>query len=406
MMTKPHIVVDNTPWKDKLQISSTGSARTNLYNACICFRDAPEFRGKLAFNEFSMETTVLGVLPWSDEVNRPWSKHDDNLANVWAQKNDLNIGLQITTQAIETVAYENRFHPLRTWLRSLTWDGTPRIDDWLTFYLAAERTTYVQAVGKAWLISAVARVMQPGCKADHVLIVEGRQGLRKSSALKTLAGADWYTDELAEMGSKDAGLQMRGVWIIELAELDHLKSGETSRIKAFVSRSTDRFRPPYGERLISAPRECVFAGTVNHAEYLKDDTGNRRFWPVAAGGAIDLDALSVDREQIWAEAVSRFDAGDPWWITDSDIEMVAKQAQEARREVDPWSETLVAWLENAAFNKITANELITKAIGKRTGEITQKDAERVGSIMWTLGWKRGTVWIGGVSMKGFKRDDA
>lgn len=403
MMTKPRIVVDNTPWKDKLQISSSGSARLNLFNACICFRDAPEFRGRIAYNEFTMETTVVGPLPWSDETDRPWSKHDDNLANAWAQKNDLNIGLQITTQAIETVAYENKFHPLRAWLRTLAWDGTPRIHDWLTYYLAAERTPYTQAVGKAWLLSAVARVMQPGCKADHVLIIEGRQGLRKSSALKTLAGADWYTDELAEMGSKDAGLQMRGVWIIELAELDHLRSGEASRIKAFVSRSTDRFRPPYGERLVSAPRECVFAGTVNHGDYLKDDTGNRRFWPVEAGESIDIDGLATDRDQLWAETVARFDAGDPWWLTDNNVEQTAKQEQEERLEIDPWLETIKTWLEDAAFDKVTAAELLTKAIGKRTGEISQRDATRIGSIMRSIGWKRGSVRLGSTVVKGFKR---
>jgi putative DNA primase/helicase len=406
MMTKPRVVVDNTPWKDKLQISSTGSARPNLYNACICFRDAPEFRGRLAFNEFSLETMIIGALPWSSDINRTWTKHDDNMANVWAQKQDLNIGLQIVEQAIETVAFENKYHPLRTWLRSLQWDGTPRIDDWLTYYVGADRSPYVQTVGKAWLISAVARVMQPGCKADHVLIFEGRQGLRKSSALRVLAGPDWYTDEMAEMGSKDAGLQMRGVWIIELAELDHLKSGETNRIKAFVSRSTDRFRPPYGHRLVKSPRECVFAGTVNHAEYLKDDTGNRRFWPVAAGEAIDLEALENDRDQIWAEALACYDAGDPWWITDNTVETIARSVQEERREGDPWTETISAWLHDASFEKITATELLVKAVGKRIGDITQKDSERVGSIMRTLGWKRGAVRMGGVVVKGFRRDDA
>ncbi len=402
MMTKPRIVVDNTPWKDKLQISTTGAARPNLYNACIAFRDAPEFRGKIAFNDFAMETVVLEALPWSDEINRPWSKHDDNLANVWAQKNELHVGLKIVEQAVETVAYGNRFHPLRTWLRALVWDATPRIDDWLTYYLGAERTPYVQAIGKAWLISAVARVMQPGCKADHALILEGAQGKRKSSAIEALVGSEWFTDELAEMGSKDAGMQLKGVWVIELAELSQLNGAEINRVKAFLSRKTDRFRPPYGERLVKSPRECVFAGTVNPSDYLKDETGNRRFWPVKCGTAIDIDALAADREQIWAETVASFDAGDPWWLVDAEIETSAKVEQAARRDEHPWTAAISDWLDAGMVEKTTTAELLERAVGKHLREFTDSDSKAVAKVMRSLGWDNGPVWIGCRTVRGWK----
>ena len=142
-----------------------------------------------------------------------------------------------------------RVHPVRDYLDALRWDGVPRLEHWTITYLGAEDTPLNRAFGSRWMISAVARIMQPGAKADHMLILEGPQGAKKSSALKALAGADWFTDELAEIGSKDAAQQMRGIWIIEIAELDAISRAEVSRIKAFLTRTTDRYRPPY-ERYI------------------------------------------------------------------------------------------------------------------------------------------------------------
>jgi putative DNA primase/helicase len=173
--------------------------------------------------------------------------------------------------------------------------------------LGVANTDYSRAVGSRWLISPVARIFRPGAKADCCLILEGPQGIRKSTALRTLAG-EYFTDELADLGSKDAAMQTRGVWMIELSELDSLSHSEVARIKAFMSRTTDRFRPPYGMRLVESPRQCVFAGTVNHSTYLRDETGGRRFWPVTCG-QIDIEALGRDRNQLWAEAKAGFDAG-------------------------------------------------------------------------------------------------
>jgi len=154
----------------------------------------------------------------------------------------------------------------------IVWDGTNRLDTWLTTYLGAEDSNYVRAVGARWLISAIARIYRPGAKAYCCLILEGAQGSKKSTALKTLAGP-YFADELADLGTKDSVLQTQGVWIIELSELDSLSRAEVGRIKAFMSRTTDRFRPPYCKRLIESPRQCVFAGSVKHSSYLRDDSG-------------------------------------------------------------------------------------------------------------------------------------
>jgi len=217
-----------------------------------------------------------------------------------------------------------------------------------------------RAVGARWLISAVARIFRPGAKADCCLILEGPQGIRKSTALRTIAG-EYFTDELADLGSKDAAMQTRGVWIIELSELDNLSHAEVARIKAFMSRTTDRFRPPYGMRLVESPRQCVFAGTVNHSSYLRDETGGRRFWPVVCG-QIDVDALAGDRDQLWAEAKARFESGSAWWLDTIDLVQLATDQQEARYEGDPWEEVIGPWLENK--ESTTISELLEKCIIK------------------------------------------
>jgi len=163
------------------------------------------------------------------------------------------------------------------------------------------------------MMSAVARIYIPGCKADCALILEGPQGIRKSSALMAIA-KPWFADRLSDLSSKDAAMETRGVWIIEIAELDTMGRAEVSTIKAFMSRTQDRFRPPYGKRLVDLPRQCVFAGSVNpEGGYLKDPTGGRRFWTVVCGN-IDISALEQDRDQLWAEARNRFRRNEPWWL--------------------------------------------------------------------------------------------
>jgi predicted P-loop ATPase len=249
--------------------------------------------------------------PWdSRAVPFPWRDDDDVRTAAWMQRQGIMVSKETAGQAVQTIAREFPFHPIREYLNGLVWDKIPRINDWLTLYLSAEPSEYARAVGSKWLIGAVARIFKPGCKNDTCLVLEGPQGLLKSTTPRRLA-EPWFTDEISDLGTKDAAMQVRGVWIIELAELDAMGRPEASRTKAFMSRSTDRYRPPYGRHLVEVPRERVFAGTVNHDTYLKDETGGRRFWPVRCG-TIRIDDLRRDRDQIWAEAVARFRACETW----------------------------------------------------------------------------------------------
>ncbi len=233
------------------------------------------------------------------------------------------------------------------------------------------------------------------------MILEGPQGLKKSTALKTIA-EPWFTDEIADLGSKDAAMQTRGVWVIEIAELDSMSRSDVGRIKAFMSRSTDRFRPPYGKRLIESPRQCTFSGSVNHSSYLRDETGGRRFWPVACS-CIRIDELARDRDQLWAEAVKQFRGGSPWWLDSVLLNRLAEREQSDRYEGDPWDDLIAPWLSRpvarydgggliAPFtsdaDSVSITDVLAHCIGKRPDHWTQADKNRVGRCLRALGWER------------------
>jgi predicted P-loop ATPase len=322
----------------------------------------------------------------------------------------VNVAPLVVGRSVTAVAREHRIHPVRAYLDLLHWDGTPRIETWASRYLGAEPTDLIHAMGSLWLISAIARVYRPGVKADHMLILEGEQGARKSTALKILAGEDWFTDELPDLGSKDAAIHMQGVWIVEIAELDAIGRAEVSRIKAFLTRTTDRFRPPYGRHTVEIKRQCVFAGTVNPDTYLRDETGNRRFWPIRCG-AIDINALARDRDQIWAEAVARFKDGAIWWLEDKELLKSASEEQGKRYQSDAWDGLIDRWLthETRTVSKdhagaddwqqeeferleplrdVSVGEILAGAIGIEPARWTKPDQMRVGSWLTSRNWER------------------
>ncbi len=385
-----HVDFTGSGWKRDLLRSKPPMNNTEgrilpvLANAIAAFRHAPEWGGVLAFNAFALGTVALKPAPWGVVPKGEWTDHEDRLAAEWLQKQGILVSVEVAGQAVQAAARDRPFHPVKAYLQGLAWDGVERLDRWLSTYLGVAETEYSRAVGSRWLISAVARIFRPGAKADCCLILEGPQGIRKSTALRTLAG-EYFTDELADLGSKDAAMQTRGVWIIELSELDSLSHSEVARIKAFMSRTTDRFRPPYGMRLLESPRQCVFAGTVNHSTYLRDETGGRRFWPVTCG-RIDVDELASDRDQLWAEAKARFDAGAVWWLETADLVQMASDQQMERYEGDPWEEVIGPWLEVRSSASIS--EVLEKCLQKAQALWTQTDKNRAARCLRALGWER------------------
>jgi putative DNA primase/helicase len=264
-----------------------------------------------------------------------------------------------------------------------------RIDVWLVRYFHAEDNPYIRAIGSRWLISAVARIFEPGCQADYAPVFEGAQGLLKSGALRILAVNDaWFSDRLSHIGSKDAIEELRGLWIVEIAEMDALNRAAAATKKSFLTRRHDHYRPPYGRHTINHPRQCVFAGTINPpvGGYLKDPTGARRFWPVACPNFIDRDGLVRDRDQLWAEAVVRYKASAPWHLETPELEALATAEQDARFVVDPWEERIRKWLGDRV--EISINDVLQGALGLSQETATQSAHNRAAAVLTHLGFKQ------------------
>jgi predicted P-loop ATPase len=408
------------PWSHLLRLDLTGSPERNEANVLTALEQDEAFAGALVFDEFRQEVMVNRRLPWDEPtatLPRVWQDGDDVRLSEWLQRHEIDVSPVLVSRCVATVARDVRVHPVRQYLGDLNWDGVPRLETWTTAYLGAADTPLNRAFGSLWMISAVARVLRPGCKADHMLILEGPQGARKSTALKVLAGDAWFTDELAEIGSKDAAQQMRGVWIIEIAELDAISRAEVSRIKAFLTRTTDRYRPPYGRYVVEAARQCVFAGSVNPDTYLRDETGNRRFWPVRCG-EIDIAALARDRDQLWAEALHQYRQGAVWWLTNPALIDGARAEQDARYQSDAWDGLIDRWLaferrrENRGYGAfddwheievarsqpicdVAVGDILQHAIGIEPSRWSRADQMRIASYLRISGWERYKAWNGG-----------
>lgn len=375
-------------WRDLLLVNAHGAPLKNLANAIHALREAPEWKGVLGFNDFTQMVMLLKRPPWAEPNGfggeRPWTDGDDLKTTEWLQREEIGVRANEAGQAVQAVANENHFHPVRAYLEDLVWDGEPRLDLWLSTHLGVPETAYSQAVGSRWMIAAVARVYKPGCKVDTMLILEGRQGRGKSTALSILAGG-WFSDRLSDLGSKDAIQELAGAWIIEMSELSAMRRSEVNAIKAFLSSPIDRFRPAYGRRLEYHPRQCVFAGSVNVAGgYLQDPTGGRRFFPVRCG-EIDLAGLRRDRDQLWAEARDAFHRGDPWWLDTPELIDAAAEEQEDRYQGDPWETLIDGFIANK--EEITVQSVLEDLLLEKS-KWGQAEQKRVAQHLVRRGFER------------------
>jgi predicted P-loop ATPase len=350
-----------------------GVERKLLQNVMVLTETDERIRECLIYNVFADDIFFVQPPPWEDEKTfKVHPLREDELLNYrcWVDTRGLIVGKNDASDILTSLARRNTRNPPKEYFEKLKWDKKPRLDTWLTYYLGAEDQNehYLKLVGSKWMIAAVKRIYQPGCKFDNVLILEGDQYIGKSpslEALATIGGERYFTDESIDFnGNKDSLMKLQGKLIFEMPELASFRKAETNEIKAFIGRGTDEYRPPYGRKIISRPRMFVFAGSVNPiAGYLTDPTGNKRYWPVKCG-KIDIPAINADKEQLWAEAVCRYKANEQIWLEPEEHNL-AKLEQQERMIDDIMMDKIIDAAKEITANKwtdkdFTLSELVEK----------------------------------------------
>lgn len=385
-MPKQRPAASARTWRENLILSPTDMPRAILANALVPLRLAPEWAGVLRFDSFAMRMTVGATPPWgSPQPGAQWTDQETRLLTEWLQRQGIFVNTETAGQAAQTVAMEHSFNPVHEYLNGLKWDGVNRIDHLADLYFGAEHSPYTVAVSGRFLISAAARALSPvAVKVDCVLVLEGRQGTLKSTAVAALF-SPWFTDHLPPLESKDVYLQLMGTWCVELAELDAIRKAEVTKVKSFLSSASDKLRMPYGRIAIDVPRHNVFVGTTNKTEWQLDETGGRRFWPIQCG-TVRLEEVRRDRDMLWAEAVARYRAGEHWWLDTPELNRMAEAEVAERFEPGHWDERIVPWLEGREFVSIV--EVLEHCIGRPVNQQTQADQNTVARCLAHQGWQR------------------
>ncbi|EJH4458193.1 virulence-associated E family protein [Staphylococcus pseudintermedius] len=330
---------DDDSWDETLEITSKGTFKASIPNIEIILRNDSNLKGKIAFNEFTKQIECLGKTPWNkDFKTRQWQDGDDSALRSYIEKIYEIHHSGKTKDAIISVALQNAYHPVRDYLNNLEWDKKPRLETLFIKYLGVEDSKVNRTITRKSLTAGVARVMEPGCKFDYMLTLYGPQGVGKSAILKKLGGA-WFSDSLVSVTGKEAYEALQGVWIMEMAELAATRKAEVEAIKHFISKQIDRFRVAYGHYIEDFPRQCIFIGTTNKVDFLRDETGGRRFWPMTVNPdkvEVKWSKLTKDEiNQIWAEAKHYYEQGEELYL-DPELEEEMRSIQSKHTEESPY----------------------------------------------------------------------
>ncbi len=395
----------NKDEEPKWQNDANGVPRKTFLNLLNFLRTKDSGLYKIfGYNELSSRAEFVSPAPWHKGKLPKWSTVTGTdvkmLKGYLSTRFKFEASVQAIEEAVTYVSYHAKFHPVKEYLNRLVWDRAPRLDTWLSDFLGVEDSAYSRAVGRKVLCAAVMRAFHPGIKFDHVLVLEGRQDLGKSTVVEILGGA-WASDSPVDPHSRDTVDAMQGRWIIEIAEMEVLRKTDEDALKAFITRRTDRCRLAYGLTTVDFPRQSIFIATKNpraDGAYLKDDTGNRRWWPVACGSSqIDFKGLAKVRDQLFAEAVAvcKTAPGEKLYMDTLELKEAAAEIVNARHAEHEWTERVASWIAQCDAKAETRREFLTvrdvfiDAMGGVDARLTRRDTLALASILRNLGWVQG-----------------
>jgi len=393
------------PWTESLHLTSEGNLTKAPGNAALLLANLPDWRGAVRYDSFADRIRWCRPAPTLEGMRGPvigecLAEHHVTYAQAWlARHRRVVFSDQAVRQGLESAARKYAYNPLQDYLRTLQWDGTKRIDRWLATYIGAEDNETNRIIGRWWLISAVARAMEPGCKVDHVLVLKGSQGMKKSSAFIALAGAVWGLESVPSLRDKDAMQTLRGKWIAIFSELETIRGAALTLVKDYITRQNDTFRKSYGREPIDVPRGCVFGATANELYCLPQDEENRRWWAVAVGFVL-TEEIERDRDQLWAEAYHEWANGERWWPETAEHIELLKEAQRESTEEDDWLSPITRWLseicDDQRENGVSTREVAHRAILIPFDRISRSDNTRIGRILRSLGYEPRQLRASGV----------
>lgn len=406
-------------WKGALTRTREGYVEGTLHNLMLILEHDDRLAGLFWLNESSNQVLLSRDGPWAGGTRDEFTDADSCELAAWLQHPDryyCRCKDDTVLKAVISVARRHRRHPIREYLSGLKWDGTPRVERMLVEMFGAPDNSYSHRAAQCFMVGAVARILwmdpkQPfvGAQVDFMLVLEGEQGKRKSSAARGLFGSEWFVETNESPTGKDFYQVIQGCWGVEIGEMDSFGKADVTAVKTAITRRVDKFRAPYERVPRSYRRECVFIGTTNEHEYLRDPTGGRRFLPVRADGEVDLERIIASRDQLWAEAVALFDGGFKWWELPAD----ASDEQEARYIGDSWEGRLARWLQKKmpgdqdklypdrlrwedAVDFVTTDEILQWCMGMDPGKHGKQEQMRVAAGMKRLRWEQRRVLVDGL----------
>lgn len=393
------VALGELTWQASIRWNAAGTGITNdIGNLSLLLQNLPEWQHVFRYDEsrdhlfWAEEPPLLSGLAMPHKGD-PIRDIDYIYISQWFSMHrewGARFKKETIQDAVQARGWANRYNSLTIHLDSLEWDGISRLSNWLSIFLGVKDSPYSQFVGRAWLVSAMARAYNPGCKVDHLLVLEGRQGVGKTTTFELL-GREWYVGSIPAVDSKDARGILASAWIAEFSELSAMRGVEIGRVKTFITERYDVYRPPYGRTFVRMPRHCVFAGTTNDGEWINDSTGGRRFWPIHVQ-SVAFEKLTRHRDNLLAEARHAYQAGEAWHPTaESKLQGLIVDEQSSRLVEDPWLPIIRDYIVAKQARDpewMPAPQALFVAVGLNPEKQDVPAARRVGAVLRRLGWMK------------------